>query len=97
MGMPLRPYGSILAAWAGREADVPQAIHGAIEQVASTGEGLWLTACEWASAALYNGLSRYDEALVAAEKASVARREAARHIAVGAGRTGRSRSTQRPG
>ena len=34
------------------------------------GEGEWLSAAEWASAVLYNGLGRYHEALVVAERAS---------------------------
>jgi DNA-binding CsgD family transcriptional regulator len=34
------------------------------------GEGLWLVATEWASAVLYNGLGRYQEALAAAEQAA---------------------------
>ena len=33
------------------------------------GEGLWLVATEWASAVLFNGLGRYEEALAAAEQA----------------------------
>ena len=31
------------------------------------GEGLWLIATEWASAVLFNGLGRYEDALAAAE------------------------------
>jgi DNA-binding CsgD family transcriptional regulator len=34
------------------------------------GEGSWLTTAAWATAMLNNGLSRYDEALAAAEQAS---------------------------
>ena len=34
------------------------------------GEGLWLIATEWASAVLFNGLGRYEDALAAAEQAS---------------------------
>jgi hypothetical protein len=34
------------------------------------GEGLWLIATEWASAVLYNGLGRYEDALSAAEQAA---------------------------
>jgi DNA-binding CsgD family transcriptional regulator len=34
------------------------------------GEGRWLTAAAWATAVLYNGLSRYDQALAAAEQGS---------------------------
>jgi len=38
--------------------------------MAARGEGQWLTAAHWATAVLSNGLGRYDEALVAAEKGS---------------------------
>ena len=34
------------------------------------GEGLWLTANDWATAVLYNGLGRYEDALAAAEEAA---------------------------
>jgi DNA-binding CsgD family transcriptional regulator len=34
------------------------------------GEGEWLTATEWGKAVLYNGLGRYQDALIAAERAS---------------------------
>ena len=38
--------------------------------MAARGEGQWLTAAHWATAVLYNGLGRYDEALAAAEQAA---------------------------
>jgi len=33
------------------------------------GEGLWLVATDWGNAVRYNGLGRYDDALIAAERA----------------------------
>ena len=37
---------------------------------ARRGEGLWLTANDWGTAVLYNGLGRYDDALAAIERAA---------------------------
>ncbi len=59
-----------LAAWQGREAEVCRADRGEPEQrccVAARVMGLGLM--HWATALLYNGLGRYDEALAAAEQA----------------------------
>ena len=38
------------------------------QDVARRGEGMWLIAAEWTTALLFNGLARYEEALVAAER-----------------------------
>ena len=40
-----------------------------MEEVVARGEGLGLTVIEWASAMLYNGLGRYEDALAAAQQA----------------------------
>jgi DNA-binding CsgD family transcriptional regulator len=40
------------------------------QEVLRRGEGLWVVANEWGSAQRYNGLGRYDDALVAAERAA---------------------------
>ncbi len=65
------PYGSLaVAAWEGREADVERLLLTFSQEMAARGEGEWSTAGEWASAVLYNGLGRYPDALVAAERAS---------------------------
>ena len=67
----LPPYGALmLAAWQGREAEVSSIIETIRTEVVPRGEGLGLTVSHWASAVLYNGLGRYEEALVAAEQAS---------------------------
>ena len=69
-GAARRPYGALLlSAWRGREADVDRLTRNVTKEMLDRGEGQWLTATEWADAVLYNALSRYDEALVAAEKA----------------------------
>jgi DNA-binding CsgD family transcriptional regulator len=67
----LAPYGSLLlAAWRGREAEATEVIEAAIAEVVERGEALGLTTAQWATAVLYNGLGRYQEALAAAEQAS---------------------------
>jgi DNA-binding CsgD family transcriptional regulator len=64
------PYGALLAAaWDGRDGEVAELIAAATTEMTAQGDGQWLTAAAWASAVLYNGLSRYDEALAAAEEA----------------------------
>ena len=67
MGVPSRYPALVLAAWQGRDAGRSQLVKEATEQVVGKGEGLWLTVTAWATAVLYNGLGRYDEALLAAE------------------------------
>ncbi len=67
----LAPYGALLlAGWQGREAEAFQVIEATIEEVVPRGEALGLTATQWATAVLYNGLGRYQDALAAAEQAS---------------------------
>jgi DNA-binding CsgD family transcriptional regulator len=64
-------YGPLLlAAWAGREAEATHLITAAMPEMTARGEGQWLTAAAWATALLYNGLGRYDQALAAAERGS---------------------------
>jgi DNA-binding CsgD family transcriptional regulator/tetratricopeptide (TPR) repeat protein len=65
------PYGPVmLAACQGREAEASQLIEGSIKEVVRRGEGMGLTVVQWASALLYNGLGRYEDALAAAHRAS---------------------------
>jgi DNA-binding CsgD family transcriptional regulator len=67
----LAPYGALLlAAWQGREAGASEVIEATIAEVVPRGEALGLTAAQWATAVLYNGLGRYQDALRAAEQAS---------------------------
>jgi DNA-binding CsgD family transcriptional regulator len=66
----LAPYGALLlAAWRGREHETLRLIEGFTGAIVDRGEGTWLTASHWASAVLYNGLGRFEEARVAAEQA----------------------------
>jgi ATP/maltotriose-dependent transcriptional regulator MalT len=70
-GAHFPPYGPLLiAAWRGREAEALALIEATIKEVMGRGEGLGLAAAEWASAVLYNGLGRYEDALAAAGRAS---------------------------
>jgi DNA-binding CsgD family transcriptional regulator len=69
-GSRLAPQSAIaLAAWRGDEPQTTALIEAGRRDVVHRGEGLWLVATEWASAVLFNGLGRYDQALAAAEQA----------------------------
>jgi DNA-binding CsgD family transcriptional regulator len=68
-GSRLAPQGAILAALRGKETEAIALIDASRREVVHRGEGLWLLATEWASAFLFNGLGRYEEALAAAEQA----------------------------
>jgi DNA-binding CsgD family transcriptional regulator len=69
-GITPGPYGAVsLAAWRGREAELTELIPTTIKDAQARGEGLALTVIERLSAALYNGLGRYDEALAAVGQA----------------------------
>ncbi|MEV4177078.1 AAA family ATPase [Nonomuraea sp. NPDC049709] len=58
----------VLEPWKGREAATRQAIEALTQDTALQREGKVVTATQWASAVLYNGLARYEEAYVAAER-----------------------------
>jgi DNA-binding CsgD family transcriptional regulator len=65
------PYGALaLEAFRGRESDAVPLIEASTKDFAARGEGMGLTLAQWATAALYNGLARYDDALKAAEQAA---------------------------
>jgi DNA-binding CsgD family transcriptional regulator len=65
------PYGPVLlAACQGRRATASELIEASIKEVVSRGEGMGLVVIQWASALLYNGLGRYNDALEAAQQAS---------------------------
>jgi len=71
IGKPIGRYAFLaIAAWHGREAEVTHLIAASMDEMIDRGQGEWLSAAEWASAVLYNGLGRYQEALVVAERAS---------------------------
>ena len=75
-GASLAPYAALsLAAFQGREAEAAQLIEADTRELVRRGEGQGLTFIHWATAVLYNGLGRYEEALAAAQQASEDSRE----------------------
>jgi DNA-binding CsgD family transcriptional regulator len=70
-GGGVRPYGAVmLAGWQGREDEALALGEACSHDVLERGEGLWLSVSQWAGAVLYNGLSRFEDALDAAVEAS---------------------------
>jgi DNA-binding CsgD family transcriptional regulator len=68
-GNRVAPYGALLlAAWQGDEAQALALIDQTLDEVARRGEGMVLTVGGWAKALLYNGLGRYEDAMIAAER-----------------------------
>jgi DNA-binding CsgD family transcriptional regulator len=67
IGSDLAPYAAVgLAAHRGREAETANLIERTRTAVTGRGEGIGLSVLDWASAVLYNGLGRYQEACSAA-------------------------------
>ena len=60
-----RRTGIALASWHGRDAEAHALTEARRQEVLRRGEGLWLSANDWGTAVLYNGLGRYDDALAA--------------------------------
>ena len=70
-GTDLAPHIAFLhAAWRGDETTTEALLDANRAEVAERGEGLWLVGTDWTSAVFLNSLGRYDEALVAAERAA---------------------------
>lgn len=68
-GFQITHYGALaLAAWQGRQSEVDRLVRVTTSEAASRGEGVGLSVADWASAVLYNGLGRYEEARAAAER-----------------------------
>ena len=66
-GNRLPPYGALaLAAWQGRETEASKMINAARSELGPRGEGMGLTLVDHATAVLYNGLGRYEDACEAA-------------------------------
>jgi DNA-binding CsgD family transcriptional regulator len=59
-----------LASWHGHDAEAHALTRDRRKDVLRRGEGLWLTANDWGTAVLYNGLGRYDDALAVIERAA---------------------------
>lgn len=58
----------LLAAWRGEEASALKLIESAVEDATARGEGRVVGLASYATALLYNGLGRYEAALVAAQR-----------------------------
>ncbi|MEU8615145.1 LuxR C-terminal-related transcriptional regulator, partial [Actinoplanes sp. NPDC048791] len=72
LGGQLGPYASLnFAATRGREGDALDLIETAISDSRAHGQGLAVVISNYAGALLYNGLGRYEQALSAAERATV--------------------------
>ncbi len=75
-GNNFTPYAAMgLAALRGDEMEASALIEATLKDVPSRGEGLGITAAERANAVLNNGLGRYQQALTAAQRATVNDRE----------------------
>jgi len=70
-GAHFTPYITwVLAAWRGEETTVATMIDATITDAIEHGQGLSVAVASWAEALLYNGLGKYEQALVAARRAS---------------------------
>ena len=70
-GTRMAPYAAmLLAALRGREEEAGGLIESTISAATAGGQGIGIQYAHWVAAILYNGLGRYDAALVAAEQAS---------------------------
>ena len=67
---PLQYGAVVLAAARGQIDDVPSLIQASMKGIERRGEGGGLTIVEWASALLYNGLGRYADAAIVADRAA---------------------------
>ena len=59
----------MIAALHGREHEARELIDANAKDFASRGEGMGVTLTQWATALLYNGIARYDDAFIAADAA----------------------------
>jgi DNA-binding CsgD family transcriptional regulator len=67
--VPFRFVLLALAAWRGEEAEAVALIEAGLRNATDRGEGLGISIFEYTRAVLYNGLGRYEAALVAAQRA----------------------------
>src|SRR6266540_3002937 len=80
----------------GREGEVTQLVRTSTQDFIARGEGMGLTVSQWVTAALYNGLARYEDAFAAAAQAAADPHElwfstfAAVELIEAASRSGRS-------
>jgi DNA-binding CsgD family transcriptional regulator len=69
-GSEVQPYGQLLVAVWGREADAHELIEATKREALARGEGVGVTIAYWAAAVISNGLGRYAEAVEAAQHAT---------------------------
>ena len=70
-GGGIAPYAALtLAAFRGRESEVGELVEASTKDMQRRGEGGGLSYAHWATAVLYNGLGRYEQALAAAQQVS---------------------------
>jgi DNA-binding CsgD family transcriptional regulator len=68
--VPLFRYSLLaLAGWRGEESETSELVKLTIRDANTRGEGAVIAFAEWSEAVLYNGLGRYDRAMVAAKRA----------------------------
>jgi len=65
---PLKVASLALAAWRGNEPKALELLEAGRREATARGEGVGLSILDWATALLYNGHGRYDEALAAARR-----------------------------
>ncbi|TCC49181.1 helix-turn-helix transcriptional regulator [Kribbella capetownensis] len=58
----------VLSAWRGQEAEAMALIRASLEDATARGEGRAIALADYATAVLYNGLSRYQDSLAAAQR-----------------------------
>ena len=66
----IRHAAVVLAGFAGAEAEASALIEAEARKASAARQGLGIQTCQWISAVLYNGLGRYDQAVVEAQRAS---------------------------
>jgi DNA-binding CsgD family transcriptional regulator len=70
-GRIVPPYGALaLTAFRGREDELTRLVASTTDDFIARGEGMGLTVSHWVTAALYNGLGRYEDAFDAAAQAA---------------------------
>jgi ATP/maltotriose-dependent transcriptional regulator MalT len=70
-GSEFRPYARLaLTAFRGKERQIAELTETGIGDLVRRGEGVGLIFIQWATALLYNGLARYEDALAAARQAT---------------------------
>jgi DNA-binding CsgD family transcriptional regulator len=82
-GRQIPPYASIAyASWRGREPEHDELRKRSIKAATERGEGLALTYLEWMTAAFYNGLGKYEDAVAFALSASQHPEELQQHMEI---------------